>query len=111
MEVIRTAQLDAKRKDRESKFMGEYWTFRKAVGTPEESQAYWNQVIQGSNYLISKYGKDEAGNEDYYLQSMVLNLIHDLEARRVSKKDYGLSLKCFNQMRAGSGLPLVVEQR
>lgn len=109
MEVIRTAQLDAKRKDRESKFMGEYWNFRKAVGTPEESQAYWNQVIQGGNYLIGKYGKDEAGNSDYYLTSMVLNLVHDLEARRQSNMNYAASLKCFNQMRAKSGLPMVEE--
>lgn len=89
--------------------MGEYWTFRKAIGTPEDSQDYWNKVIQGGNYLLGKYGKDSNGNENFYLESMVLNLIHDLEARRQFRMNYAASLKCFNQMRAGSGLPLVVE--
>ena len=109
MEVIRTAQLDERRKTRESEFMGEYWKLRKAYGTPEDNPKYWESLIQNTNYLIQKYGKNDDGTENHYLESMVLNLIHDLEARRQFRNNYAASLKCFNQMRAGSGLPPVVE--
>ena len=113
------AALNDKKRAFESQFMNEYWEMRKAFGTPENNQEYWNQVfygipntnIRGTNYLIQKYGIDSNGNENHYIYSMVLNLIHDLEARCNMSKNYAVSLKCFNQMRAASGLPEVEEKK
>lgn len=83
--------------------MGEYWNLRKAVATVEDNQPYWEYVISRTNDLMARYGND------YYLASMVLNLIHDLEARSRQMRTYGASIRCFNQMRARSGLPEVKE--
>ena len=97
------AQIDEQRKAMESAFMAEYWTLRKEIGTPEDNEAYWTHVINRCNQLGEKYCRDP------YLVSMILNLVHDLEARRGAAKQYGASIACFNQMRAKNGLPPVVE--
>lgn len=58
----------------ESKFMSDYWQFRKTFREPVNEESFWSNLVQASNVLHEKYHND-------YLDQLILICADDIERR------------------------------
>lgn len=59
----------------ESRFMTDFWALRKKYYIPEKHDNYWMSLMDETDELYKKYGKNE------YVKKMLFALIDDLEKR------------------------------
>ena len=97
------AQMSDTRKKAESSFMNDYWSFRKQIGEPENSDAYWDFVVNGINQL-------EERHKEPYFQNILMDCVFDLEIRaRGIESKYATDtderwLRAINKARGKRGL-------
>lgn len=58
----------------ESKFMSDYWQFRKTFREPVNEESFWSNLVQASQELHDKYHND-------YLDQLILVCTDDIERR------------------------------
>ena len=94
------AQISQERFKLESAFMQAFWKLRKEIGTPEETDKYWDDLIDKVDKIYNQFGRDE------YVKNILLVMVDDLERReRGVTGDNSVSL--LNRLRKEVGLPPV----
>lgn len=67
----------------ESKFMSDFWAFRKKYYLPEDNDAYWESLINDGDLLMNEYDPELKTNpsKPSYYADIVLTCVRDLERR------------------------------
>lgn len=83
------ASVEANKIPDEQSFMGEYWNFRKKFYQPEESNAYWEALLDESEGICQKYISTDVSD---YVNQIIIVCLSDIEERW--KKQTGSKYVC-----------------
>ena len=64
----------------EQTLMKEFWDFRKKFYNGEESDSYWESIVEETNKLSKKYNS-------IYVDNLLLSCVEDIEVRFNKSKD------------------------
>lgn len=97
------AAMSEERKKYESAFMTDFWKLRKDNAVPEESDEYWEMLMQKYNELVYKYGQDP------FIVAIASACVFEIESRshpneiRMEKIEGNIE-KHLNEIRTRYGL-------
>lgn len=69
------ANIQAKEIPEESRFMTDFWKFRKKFYLPESTIKYWQELVNAADDLSQKYG-----NKKYY-RDLIIACCTDIDKR------------------------------
>lgn len=69
------ASIQAKEIPEESRFMTDFWNFRKKFYLPESTDEYWQELVNAADDLSQKYG-----NKKYY-RDLIIACCTDIDKR------------------------------
>ena len=70
---------------KESEMMNDFWKFRKDFYYPEDSDDYWNQIMESANTLSKKYNSE-------YMDQLLLVCVNEIEQRFMRSVPDGIVL-------------------